>query len=592
MTSTLKHALAEALLASFDAEHEIALGRPPPGHGDFSWCATQSARALGVNPVVLAERVAQAISAHDNIEKAEATGPYVNIWCATLFADALGEAPAQSLGEALNRQRIMVEYLSPNTNKPLHLGHVRNGVIGTAVANLLRAAGHTVVLASLVNDRGIHICKSMAAYEAFGRSGTPETMGVKGDHFVGDYYVAFQRAHEQDAKTLVRNGMSEAEAEKNTPIMLRAQELLQKWESGDEYVRELWQRMNGWVYDGFGATYRRYGFSFDTLYYESELYTLGKDIVEDGVARGIFVRRPDGSVAYPLPTEEFGKDAKGNQRSTTLLRSDGTSLYTTQDLGVAVRKAEEWGLDRSIYVVACEQDHHFESLFSMLKALGYPWADRCYHLSYQMVELPEGRMKSREGTVVDADDLAEEMKRLALDALVERGMERGVELTQDELVRRADLIGLAAIKFFLLGFGPNKKILFDPKKSLSFEGDTGPYCLYTYARIQSIRAKAHEAGLEEAGTFEALGTDDERALALDLIEFPHVVAAAAEEYNPTPVAKKTLALARAFNRFYRTHHVLGSDAKLSRERLALIRAVGNTLQRGLSLLGIETLERM
>ncbi|HEX7651257.1 MAG TPA: arginine--tRNA ligase [Candidatus Paceibacterota bacterium] len=574
MTTEIKQALSQALTLIFDdIEVTVELGRPPPGQGDYSWCATSAAHQLGVEPTSLARRIADVLAPEGIASRISVAGPYVNIWASALFEKAIASSRDKlvlSIHEALAAERIMVEYLSPNTNKPLHLGHVRNGVLGTSVANILEAAGHTVIRGNLVNDRGIHICKSMLVYDRFGNGQTPESAGRKSDHFVGDWYIRYA-----------------AESGKDDALKPEAEDMLRKWEAGDPSVMALWKRMNDWVYAGFAETYARYGFRFDAMYYESQTYRLGKDIVAEGIGRGIFVRRDDGSVAYPLP-DSFGKDKNGNERSETVLRKDGTSVYLTQDLGTAVRKADDWNLDRSLYVVASEQDQHFAALFSMLRAFEYPWASRCYHLSYGMVELPEGRMKSREGTVVDADDLADEMQKLAAQVIRSKAES---PVADEEVMRRADIIGLAAIKFYLLGFGSTKKILFDPKKSLAFEGDTGPYCLYTYARIRSLVAKADAAGLVER--FTKLGNPEERELAREIIDFPDVVLRAAEDYNPTLVAKRTIVLARSFNRFYKAHPIFKcEDAVLRNERLALACAAGESIRWGLSLLGIETLERM
>lgn len=544
--------------------------------GDIALCCTPLARPKGQNPVAVAEKIAETLAAHPLISSASAAGPYVNL---TLAADYLFGKALNPYSRAIARtdqpQRIMVEYLSPNTNKPLHLGHVRNGVLGASLSNLLEATGHDVIRANLVNDRGVHICKSMLAYERFGNGMTPASAGKKGDHFVGDFYVAY------------------ANAEKANPSLKdEVEAMLRGWEAGDPAIVGLWKRMNDWVYEGFASTYARYGFRFDAMYYESNLYRLGKDIVQDGLSKDVFKTLADGSVVFPLPEASYGTNTDGTGKIAAVLRGDGTSVYLTQDIGTAVRKAGDYTLDRSIYVVMSEQTHHFKVLFDILAALGYPWASRCYHFSYEMVELPEGRMKSREGTVVDADDLADAMVSLATEAIKAKQTEA---LPEEEVRRRSEAIGLAAIKFYLLRFNPQSKVVFDPKHSLSFEGDTGPYCLYAYARIRRLfeKAAARNPFLIVAPVrYDRLGTQEERALARALAEFPEIVTRAAETYAPSLVAEHVLGVARAFSRFYKTQPVLGDDESLTRERLQLAGAAGETIRSGLALLGIEVLESM
>lgn len=503
-------------------------------------------------------------------------GTYLNIRLkpTALFSAAFIAATDKDAIINLGSDRIMVEFLSPNTNKPLHLGHLRNGATGSAVSNILEAVGHSVIRANLVNDRGIHICKSMLAWQLFGNGATPESTGMKGDHFVGDWYVRFSQ-----------------EVKNNTSLNVQAEDMLLKWEAGDPEVLGLWAEMNNWVYKGFGQTYSRFGFHFAKQYYESELYMLGKDIVQAGLEKGIFRHTEEGAVVFPLDPKKFGMNADGSEKLATLLRKDGTSIYLTQDLGTAVMKVEDFNADRSIYVVACEQQHHFQVLFAILQALGYQWAPNCYHLSYQMVNLPDGKMKSREGTVIDADDLANEMATMANEAI--RQKHSGEELTEEEVVVRAEKIALAAIKFYLLRFDPQTTIRFDPKKSLSFEGDTGPYCLYAYTRIQSILQRAKLQGLNpDSGNFNRLGEAEERIIALNLISLPVTIQRAAASYNPAMLAGYVLELAHSFNAFYAKHQVISEDRQLAQQRLGLISAVAEGLRWGLSLLGIETLDAM
>ncbi|KND51981.1 MAG: arginine--tRNA ligase [Parcubacteria bacterium C7867-001] len=585
----MKEDLLQASLEAFSALPEFALAAPklkveipPRGKGDYALTVMAFARALNLPLEEVAATITDRLSRSYWVTSAVHNGPFLNLELVpkTFFELAVRTASKGPL-EAATCDKIMVEYLSPNTNKPLHLGHVRNGVLGTALSNILEAAGHDVVRTNLVNDRGVHICKSMLGYLEFFPERSPESEGKKGDHFVGDCYVAYMKARKADPTY---------DEDNDVP----AKAMLERWEAGDKEVLELWERMNRWVYDGFAITNERYGFWFEATYLESNLYQLGKDIVMDGLERKVLTRLPDGSIVYLLPEEKFGRDQEGKIRVAGLLRAEGTSLYLTQDLGTAVKKVEDYALDRSIYVVATEQDHHFRALFEILKALDYPWANRCYHFSYGMVELPDGRMKSREGNVVDADDLLDEMTELARAEIATR---RGDTLSGEEIQRRANIIALAAIRLYLLRYTPHKRVLFDPSHSLSFEGDTGPYCLYAYARTKSILQKAvrEQPLLVEHATptaFEKLGTEDERVLARSVLEFPEVVLRSAESYNPSLVANAVLALAQNFSRFYRSHPVIGDDEELSRARLALVTAVGTMLKRGLNLLGIEVLEEM
>ncbi len=501
-------------------------------------------------------------------------GPFVNARfdTNTLFRLAVNAIAEKNIATK-KPERIMVEYLSPNTNKPLHLGHVRNGVLGSTLANLLKAAGHHVVRANLINDRGEHICKSMLAYQRFGNGATPLSLGQKGDHFVGDCYVRYAQ-----------------EADKDTSLAIEVAAMLKKWEDGDKEVRALWEMMNGWVYSGFAETLDRYGFSFDKVYHESLLFTLGKDKVDEGLAKGVFVRDDEGAVRFPLPVH-LGLGADGKQRQPKVLNAGGTSVYLTQDIGTAIMKAEEFNLDRSIYVVANEQDYHFMALFEMLKALGHTWASRCYHLSYAMVELPEGKMKSRTGRVVDADDLADDMAKLAADIIGQR--EPGLDAA--EIARRSEVVGLTAIKFYLMRYASTKTISFDPEKSISFEGDTGPYCLYTYARARSILEKARTE-VEGVGStfkpFTRLGSIEERGLALELLRLPYNVRRAADAYAPSILVESMLNLAKAFNRFYKSAQVISDDESLTHERLLLVAAAADGLKWGFSLMGITPLEKM
>ena len=498
------------------------------------------------------------------------------------FAEVVAD---EHFGEAEPTGRnIMIEYSSPNTNKPLHLGHIRNNLLGYSVAQILKANGHNVIKANLVNDRGIHICKSMVAWLLYGNGATPESTGKKGDHLVGDYYVEFDKHYKAEIKELVAGGMSEEEAKKQAPIMLQAQEMLRKWEAQDEEVRALWQKMNGWVYDGFDVTYKALGVDFDKVYYESQTYLLGKSLVEDGLARGIFFRKEDGSVWIDL--EADGLDQK------LLLRGDGTSVYMTQDLGTALQRVESESLDEIIYVVGNEQNYHFQVLKLVLKKLGYEWSDDIYHLSYGMVELPEGKMKSREGTVVDADDLVADMISTAREMSQELGKLDGC--TSEEADAICSMVGLGALKYFILKVDPKKTMLFDPRESIDFNGNTGPFIQYTHARICSVLRKAAEQNIAfegEAMTCELL--PEEVELVKMLCDYPSTVAAAGENFAPSIIAAYTYDLCKAFNGYYHDHSILREENEaVKKMRLALAQQVARIIARSMRLLGIDVPERM
>ena len=482
---------------------------------------------------------------------------------------------------------IMVEFSSPNTNKPLHLGHIRNNLLGWSVSKLLEANGHRVLKVDLVNDRGIHICKSMLAWLKTGNGETPESSGKKGDHLVGDYYVAFNNMYKAEVDELVAGGMSKEEAEKNAPVLKEAQEMLFKWESGDEEVVALWKKMNGWVYDGFDKTYKALGISFDRTYYESQTYLFGKALVQKGLDMGIFEREADGSVWCDLTAD--GLDRK------LLLRGDGTSVYMTQDLGTAEQRFNEYNLDEHIYVVGNEQNYHFQVLKLILKKLGFPWSDNIYHLSYGMVELPQGKMKSREGTVVDADDLLEKMYQTAKETSSELGkIENMNEEQQDGLFR---MISLGALKYFIIKVDPKKTMLFDPKESIDFNGNTGPFIQYTHARIRSILRKAAERGL---GTGDGLKSDGDIALSAKeirliklLSQYPDKVAEGGDAHSPAVIANYAYELAKEFNQYYHDTPILKEeDGKLLEFRLVLINTVAGVLVRAMDILGISLPDRM
>ncbi len=551
----------------------VVIGTPPTIEmGDFAIECFSFAKQLKKAPVVVAKELAKELD-KSNVAVFEAVGPYVNVKLEgdNLFSDICkkGVEPFPK-----NGQTIMLEYLSPNTNKPLHLGHMRNGVTGMAVSSILDFAGFNVIKANLINDRGIHICKSMLAWKKFANGATPESEGKKGDHFVGDYYVLFSQKVKQDPT-----------------LMDEAQELLKQWEEGEPKAVKLWEMMDAWVHSGFAETYKTLGFEFDVEYYESKIYKTGKDIVNKGLKKGIFQKESTGSVSFMLSEEKFGVNKDGSPKKVTLLRDNGTSVYATQDIAVAAQKALDYDLDASVYVVAEEQEYYFKTLFEILKALGYSWAHKCYHLSYGMVGLPDGKMKSREGTVVDADDLAQEVTNLAAAEIKEK---HGKGLTDQEVMERATKIGLGAIKFYLLKTTPKNKLTFDPKKSISFEGVTGPYIQYAYARAMNIVEKAKKEGISiEEKDFGLLGSNlEEHLLAQKITLFPEKIKKAAATYNPSILTDAVYELAKAFHQFYNKQQVVIENKELASQRLALVVACAETIKTGLNLIGIETLKKM
>lgn len=478
-------------------------------------------------------------------------------------------------------ETVMVEYSSPNTNKPLHLGHIRNNLLGFSVAEILKADGYNVIKSQIINDRGIHICKSMLAWEKFGNGATPESTGLKGDKLVGNYYVEFDKLYKSEIKAMVADGIDEETAKKQAPSIIEAQEMLLKWEQNDPEVRKLWEMMNEWVYAGFNQTYSRLGVNFDQVQYESNTYILGKDLIQKGLEDGILYKKDDGSVWCDLTDE--GLDQK------LLLRSDGTSVYMTQDLGTAVERFKKNDLQKLIYTVGNEQDYHFQVLFKILKKLGYEWADQLYHLSYGMVELPEGKMKSREGTVVDADDLVEEMYKTAKEKSQELG--KLENLSDEEKERSYETVGLGALKYFILKVDPKKKMLFNPAESIDFNGNTGPFIQYTYARIQSLLDKAGFETKELTDSY--LPNDSEKDLIMLLSEFKDVIAKASESLSPALVANYVYELVKGYNSFYQNNPILNQDNETAKQfRLQLSELAGRTIKKGLSLLGIGTVNRM
>jgi arginyl-tRNA synthetase len=485
-----------------------------------------------------------------------------------------------------NGQKVMVEYSSPNTNKPLHLGHLRNNFLGFSVAEILKATGYEVIKSNLVNDRGIHICKSMVAYQHFGNGETPESSGLKGDHLAGKYYVIFDQEYKKQIKELIAKGQTEEEAKKNAPLLLEAQDMLRKWEANDVEVVTLWKQMNEWVYAGFESTYKKMGVTFDKFYYESDTYLLGKDIVEEGLEKGVFFKKENGSVWVDLTDE--GLDEK------LVRRADGTSVYITQDLGTADLKYKDFEIDKSVYVVGNEQDYHFDVLFKIMRKLGRSYGDGLYHLSYGMVDLPTGKMKSREGTVVDADDLMQEMIDTAEHHTKELGKIEG--FSEDQAKELYETLGLGALKFFLLKVDPKKRMLFNPQESIEFQGYTGPFIQYSHARIAAILRKADQIGVNyDAPDFSGIIelAETETALILLLNDFEKKIKLAADEFSPSVIAQYLFDLAKEYNRFYADVPIFHEkDLAIQTFRVALSSLTAKTIKKGMSLLGITVPDRM
>ena len=480
---------------------------------------------------------------------------------------------------------VMVEYSSPNTNKPLHLGHIRNNLLGYALSNIIAANGNRVVKTNIVNDRGIHICKSMLAWQKWGEGATPESAGKKGDHLIGDYYVAFDKHYKAELTELMEKGMSKEEAEAASPLMAEAREMLVKWEAGDKEVRALWEKMNNWVYEGFDETYKRLGVDFDKIYYESDTYLVGKDTVLGGLEKGLFYRKENGSVWADLTNE--GLDEK------LLLRSDGTSVYMTQDIGTAQLRFRDYPIDKMVYVVGNEQNYHFQVLSLLLDRLGFSWGKGLVHFSYGMVELPEGKMKSREGTVVDADDLMDEMINTARETSEELGGKLN-DLTAEEKAEINRIIGLGALKYFMLKVDARKNMLFNPKESIDFNGNTGPFIQYTYARTRSIERKAAEAGVnaDDANAPESI-SEKECAIIRLLNEFPAIIKQAGTDYSPSGIANYTYDLAKEYNQFYHDYSILREENESVKAfRILLTRNVGKVIKTAMNILGIDVPERM
>ncbi|WP_339876641.1 arginine--tRNA ligase [Olleya marilimosa] len=558
--------------------------------GDITVVVFPMLRVVKGNPVQIGEAIGNYLV--DNVAEVEGfnvvkgflnleiqASYFINYFNSIKDQDTFGFVDASAENKA-----VMVEYSSPNTNKPLHLGHIRNNLLGYSVAEILKASGKKVYKTQIINDRGIHICKSMLAWQRFGHGETPESTGLKGDKLVGNYYVKFDQEYKKEIAALIAEGKTEDDAKKEAPILVAAQQMLQQWEAGDKDVVALWQTMNGWVYEGFEQTYTNLGVDFDNLYYESQTYLLGKEFVAEGLKSGVFFKKEDGSVWCDLTAD--GLDEK------IVLRSDGTAVYMTQDIGTAIQRVKDYpDVGGMVYTVGNEQEYHFQVLFLIIKKLGFDWAKNLFHLSYGMVDLPSGKMKSREGTVVDADDLIVEMADTAQTISEDLGKLDGY--TDQEKADLYKTIGLGALKYYILKVDPKKRILFDPKESIDFQGNTGPFIQYTYARIQSILRKAN---ITEAITLSAEQVtldDKERELIKQLQLFPEVIQQAATNHSPALIANYTYDLVKAFNSFYQNVSILGADTQNEIIfRVQLSKTVANTIKNAFSLLGVAVPERM
>lgn len=587
----LQDCIREALKAAFDVEETtITLQLTKKEfEGTYTFVVFPYVKSLRKSPVEIGNALGNALveKAADVVKGFNVVQGFLNIVIAEnvwfdVFKSIAEDASFGTL--TAKEETVMVEYSSPNTNKPLHLGHLRNNFLGFSVAQILDANGYNVVKANLVNDRGIHICKSMLAYQKFGAEETPESSGIKGDHLVGKYYVEFDKHYKVEIEALKAQGLSEDDAKKQAPLLIEAQEMLLKWEQGDEAVVSLWKKMNDWVFEGFAKTYQTMGVSFEKTYKESETYLLGKDTVTEGLASGVFYQKEDGSVWIDLTDE--GLDQK------LVLRKDGTSVYITQDMGTADLKFKDFQISKSIYVVGNEQDYHFEVLFKILKKLGRPYAEGCYHLSYGMVDLPSGKMKSREGTVVDADDLMQEMVDTARERTNELGKIDG--FTPEEATILYRTLAMGALKYFLLKVDPKKRMLFNPAESIDFQGNTGPFIQYTYARICSILRKAAQNGVEvtAASSYASLHEAEQEVIFL-LSQYPVKVAEAGREYSPSVIAQYVYDLAKAYNRFYNEVNIFNEpDTEALQFRISFSAVVGETIKKAMALLGIDVPSRM
>lgn len=581
----LQEHIQKALLELFQVENvAVEIQKTKPDfEGDFTLVTFPLVKLLKKSPDQIATEIGDKLVAEvDFIEGYNIIKGFLNLQ----LSDAIFLRNLENVKNSINtitpkNETVMVEYSSPNTNKPLHLGHIRNNLLGYAVANILKEDGYEVIKTQIINDRGIHICKSMLAWEKFGNGATPESTSTKGDKLVGNYYVEFDKHYKKEISQLVEQGLDEETAKKQAPSILEAQKMLLDWENGEEKVRNLWEMMNQWVYDGFNATYKRLGVDFDQVQYESNTYILGKDLIQEGLAKGVFFQKEDGSVWIDLTDE--GLDQK------LLLRSDGTSVYMTQDLGTAVERFKQNDIQRLIYTVGNEQDYHFQVLFLVLKKLGYAWAEHLYHLSYGMVELPNGKMKSREGTVVDADDLMQEMYHTAKQKAQELG--KLENLSEEEKEKSYETVGLGALKYFMLKVDPKKKMLFNPEESIDFNGNTGPFIQYTYARIQSLLGRAGQS-LNPVSEDISLNSS-EKELLTTLEDYREVVAKAASTLSPAYIANYVYELVKSYNAFYQNNPILNNeDEAVKNFRLVISDLTGQTIKKSLHLLGIGVVNRM
>jgi arginyl-tRNA synthetase len=585
----LKSDISLALKNLFDDVSEVTLQPTRKDfEGTYTYVVFPLVKTLRKSPVEIGKSMGEYLKEHTtSISNYNVVQGFLNL----VLAESVWLELFNSLLETSNtpdfknkNASILVEFSSPNTNKPLHLGHLRNNFLGSAVSSILKVNGYNVSKVCLVNDRGIHICKSMIAYQLFGNGETPESAGIKGDHLAGKYYVEFDKAYKLEIAELMAAGQSEDDAKKNAPLIKEAQAMLIKWENSDEAVVNLWKKMNGWVYAGFNATYEQIGVSFDKTYYESDTYVLGKDIVDEGLEKGIFFKKEDNSVWIDLTGE--GMDEK------LVLRGDGTSVYITQDLGTTELKFKDYGSEKAIWVVGNEQDYHFKVLFAILKKLGRTYADGCYHLSYGMVDLPSGKMKSREGTVVDADDLVFEMIATAKATTEEKG--KIESFSEDEKTELFEMLALGALKYFLLKVEPKKRMLFNPEESIDFQGNTGPFIQYTHARIKSILRKAKAEGLTVPNQVKPSNMASiEMDLVYLLADYKSAIDKAASDFAPSTLANYCYDLAKTFNSFYGELSVMNEEDDSKRDfRLALISQVAITIKKGMDLLGIDVPERM
>lgn len=582
----IKSGIADAIASLYgetvDAETIKLESTNPDFKGDFTFVCFPYVRLSKKKPEDTAAEIGEALKTSiQQVSGFNVVKGFLNIeisdnyWLERFALHELGV-------KAKNSGKVMVEYSSPNTNKPLHLGHIRNNLLGYSVARILETSGYEVVKANLINDRGIHICKSMLAWQRFGNGETPESSGLKGDHLVGKYYVEFDKHYKQEIADLVASGVEKDKAEKEAPLMKAAQEMLRQWEAGNPEVISLWKTMNDWVYKGFDITYKNLGVAFDKFYYESNTYSLGKDIIEEGLANGVFFKKDDNSVWIDLSSD--GLDEK------LVLRGDGTSVYITQDIGTAQLKYDEFHCNKSIYVVGNEQDYHFKVLFLILKKLGKTWSDGLHHLSYGMVDLPSGKMKSREGTVVDADDLMADMIEAAKQKTEELG--KTDTMSESEKTELYRMLGLGALKFFILKVDPQKRMLFNPEESIDLQGDTGPFVQYTYARIQSMFRAAQAEDIKATYTIES-ARESELNLIKKLLDYEAEVLKAASAYSPAIIIAYALQLAKAFNRLYNDVSILKeSNVDLRRFRLKLAGDTAATIKQALDLLGMQCPERM